>query len=98
MDGKPLMEWEKKIQRRQPGPLSTIVRSRSLLQQLTFCPFSPSAEVEAFLVSGRPVRQHSWQSLNVLQQGTQQPQQLEGGSSCQVLVSSGLPKVLGAHC
>lgn len=33
--------------RRHSGPISAIFRSRNLLHQLTFCPFSPSVEVEA---------------------------------------------------
>lgn len=41
---------ESNTKRRQTVPLSAILRPRTLLHQLMFCPFSPSAEVKASLV------------------------------------------------
>ena len=45
-----LLMGKNKRKIRQTGPLSAIFRSRSLLHQLIFCPFSRSVEIEVSLV------------------------------------------------
>lgn len=86
---------EKKKPTKIAWPLSAILRCRSLLYQLMFCPFSPSAEAGpplnsevVGLFAGSWAGDHRQADLEY----TASTQQLERGNSCWVLVSSDFPK------